>query len=91
MIITQLEAVALIISLDPEVGPTHRPCSPWHEERSSRAEIWGPQTFGTKMGRFVVRDLGPSVMFCGRKHVVTGRFVATNHTGFDVDRLHSVT
>ena len=35
--------------------------------------------------------LGPSVMFCGRKHVVTGRFVATNHTGFDVDRIHSVT
>ena len=74
----------------------HRPWPCWRLVRSGRrGPIRRPKTktrnTSDQAKLFVVRDLGPSVMFCGRKHVVTGRFLAMNHTGFDVDRLHSVT
>ena len=53
----------------------HGPC--WRLVRSGRrGPIRRPKTKTYNMSD-QVRDLGPSVMFCGRKHVVTGRFVAT--------------
>ena len=44
---------------------------------------------GTRTGRFVVRDSGPFVMFCGQKHFAMGRFVARTFlcTGHSVSGL----